>query len=153
MQAFKDNEGRSWSVSINVSSVKRIRDLVKVDLLALGDKDAQLLKRLATDPVVLVDVLYAACKPEADARNITDEMFGQAMGGEAIDRATTALMQEIADFFPSHQREPMNAALVKMNQGLAIVTQKALAKVASLDMAKLLADIGDSSTKSPAESE
>ena len=31
-------------------------------------------------PFFLVDVLFAVCKPEADAKGITDEEFGRAMG-------------------------------------------------------------------------
>ena len=54
--------------------------------------------------MLLVDVLYAVCKPECDQKNITDEDFGSAMAGDAISQATAALLDEIIDFFPEAKR-------------------------------------------------
>ena len=98
MKLFKDNAGREWTITINVSAIKRVRDLLKVDLLEIVD--GKLLERLIRDPVLLCDVVYAACKPDADKQNITDEEFGRAMVGDAIEMATKALLEEITDFFP-----------------------------------------------------
>ena len=70
-----------------------------------------LLDRLASDPVLLVDVLYAVCKPEADAQNVSDEDFGRAMAGDAIEHATTALLDEVIDFFPQAKRKVFNKIL------------------------------------------
>ena len=33
MKTFKDNADRSWTIEVNVATVKRVRDLVGVDLL------------------------------------------------------------------------------------------------------------------------
>ena len=55
--------------------------------------------------MLLVDVLYAAVKPEADAKGVTDEEFGRAMSGDAIEMATTALLDEVIDFFPETKRK------------------------------------------------
>ena len=46
-------------------------------------------------------MLYVVCKTEADANGVTDEQFGEAMAGDAIDQATKALLEEIVDFSPS----------------------------------------------------
>lgn len=99
MQQFTDCEGRSWTVEINVAALKRVRDLAGVDLL--GILDGTLIERLIRDPVLLCDALYAACKPEADERGITDEQFGRAMAGDAIEAATSALLEETVSFCPS----------------------------------------------------
>jgi hypothetical protein len=55
---------------------------------------------LVGDPVMLADVLYCLCKDEADAKQITDEDFGRALGGDAITLATDAFLEELIDFFP-----------------------------------------------------
>jgi hypothetical protein len=55
--------------------------------------------------VLLVDVLYAVCKEEADSRNVSDEEFGRSMAGDAIEFATAALLDEIIDFFPEAKRK------------------------------------------------
>ena len=54
--------------------------------------------------MLLVDVLYAVCKPECASKNVTDEECGAAMAGDAIDLATSALLDEIIDFFPAPKR-------------------------------------------------
>jgi len=99
MKTFTDNAGRTWTVAINVDAIKRVRDLLEVDLLEV--LDGKLIEKLYRDPVLLCDVVYAACKPEADARNVTDEDFGRAMAGDAIEHATKALLEELVGFSPS----------------------------------------------------
>jgi len=109
MKPFTDSQGRTWNVTVNVSAIKRVRDILGVDLLDVANGD--LLSRLADDPCVLVDVLFVLCKPEADAKGVSDEDFGRGMVGGVLDEASAALMKELLDFFPSalHAR-----ALVKM---------------------------------------
>lgn len=112
MKTFNDNAGRTWTVSLNVDAIKRVRSLVDVDLMqAVGGK---LLERLTTDPVLLCDILYAVCKAECDARNVTDEDFGRALAGDAIDAATTALLEELVDFFPQAKRRVLGKAMGKL---------------------------------------
>jgi hypothetical protein len=112
MKTFTDNLGRTWSITITVDTVKRVRSLLSVNLLdAAGGK---LLEQLATDPVLLCDVIYVVVKPDADTKNITDVEFGRAMAGDAIASATSALLEELVDFFPTPKRTPLRKALAKM---------------------------------------
>ncbi|OQA79895.1 MAG: hypothetical protein BWY31_04137 [Lentisphaerae bacterium ADurb.Bin242] len=110
MKSFTDNAGRVWTLAVNVAAIKRVRALCGVDLNSIIELDAKnqptakLLERLSTDPVLLVDVLYAVCKPECDQKNVSDGEFGTAMAGDAIDHATAALLDEIIDFFPEAKR-------------------------------------------------
>lgn len=99
MKTFVDNAGRTWTVTLNVDAIKRVRGLLNVDLLEI--LEGTLIERLIRDPVLLCDVVYAVCKPEADARNVTDEEFGRAMAGDAIEQATTVLLEELVAFCPS----------------------------------------------------
>jgi len=99
MKTFTDNAGRTWTITINVDAIKRIRGLVDVNLLEIVE--GKLIDRLIGDPILLCDVIYAAVKPEADTKQITDDDFGRAMAGDAIDHATTALLEELVSFFPS----------------------------------------------------
>lgn len=99
MRTFADNEGRQWAVDVNVGTVKRVRGLIGVDLL--GVLDGTLTQRLMRDPVLLCDVVYAVCKPQADASGVSDEDFGRAMAGDAIAGATDALLGAIVDFCQS----------------------------------------------------
>ena len=117
MKTFTDNKGRTWEIEVTVATVKRVRGLCKVDLNSIVELDknnkpsAELLERLSSDPVLLVDVLYAVCKPQADKLGITDEDFGEAMAGDTIEHATTALLEEVIDFFPEAKRLVMRKIL------------------------------------------
>ena len=117
MKSFTDNKGRTWTLEVTVATVKRVRALCKVDLYSIVELDknnkpsAELLERLSSDPVLLVDVLFAVCKPQADKLGITDEDFGEAMAGDAIEHATNALLEEIIDFFPEAKRVVMQRIL------------------------------------------
>ena len=117
MKSFTDNKGRTWEIVVTVATVKRVRALCKVDLNSIVELDknnkpsAELLERLSSDPVLLVDVLYAVCKPQADKLGITDEDFGEAMAGDTIEHATTALLEEVINFFPESKRMVMQRIL------------------------------------------
>ncbi len=112
MKTFTDNTGRTWSIAINVGAVKRVRSGLDVNLL--DAVEGKLIERLVSDPVLLCDVIFALCQHEAEACGITDEQFGQAMAGDAIDSATSALMEELVDFFPSGKRQVLTKALAKL---------------------------------------
>ena len=117
MKTFVDGQGREWAVEINVNVIKRVRDLLKIDLLEIVE--GQLIERLIGDPILLCDVIYVVCKPQAEAKNITDEDFGQAMAGDAIEAATKALLEELADFSPSpRDRANIRSVIEKTWQAL-----------------------------------
>ena len=99
MRSFKDNQGRQWSVEVNVTAIKRVRGLTGEDLMQVIE--GTLIEKLIRDPVLLCDVVYAICKPEADACSVSDEEFGKAMAGDAIEAATTAVLEELVGFCPS----------------------------------------------------
>ena len=116
MKSFTDSLGRAWTLVVNVATIKRVRALCGVDLNTIvevedGKPSAKLLERLSGDPVLLVDVLYAVCKPECDQRNVSDEDFGAAMAGDAVEQATDALLDEVIDFFPAAKREAFRRIL------------------------------------------
>ena len=112
VKTFIDNAGRTWTVAINVDAIKRVKSLLSVNLL--DAVEGKLIEQFITDPILLCDVLYVLCKPEADARAVSDEDFGRAMAGDAIDAGTTCLLEELVDFFPSGKRRLLAKALSKL---------------------------------------
>jgi len=107
---FKDNAGRLWTVTVDVNAIKRARAIAGIDLMTIIE--GQVLERLARDPIALVDTIYAVCKPEADAKGVTDEMFGAAMVGDVIEAAGMALLEELVRFFPNQKdRENLKTLL------------------------------------------
>lgn len=151
MKTFRDSTGREWVISITVDTVKRVRASCDVDLLgALG---GDVLQRLITDPVLLCDVIYTCCEREANDRGITDVQFGEALAGDVIDHATTALLEALADFFPAGKRQVLQKALQKIGRLQAVALEKASELIDSPDLDARIQSIlngpGDSSTSSP----
>lgn len=163
MKCFKDNQNRNWTIVVNVAAVKRVRSLLDINLLDVVKLDEKnrpnvdLLEQLASDPVLLCDVIYCICKPEADTQNISDEDFGMAMGGDAIEHATTALLEELVDFFPEAKRLVLRKL---MNAGEKVKHQMEKALKLELDnpqldkeLEKQVTQYITSSTSSPELSE
>jgi hypothetical protein len=156
MKTFTDNVGRSWTITVNVDAIKRVRSLLDVNLLDVVD--GKLLERIVSDPVLLCDVIYCLVKPEADAKQVTDEDFGRAMAGDAIDHATTALLEELVDFFPGPKRRVLAKALAKLQALEARALQVAETRLDDPELeARIEAELnvsmpGSSSGSSPASS-
>jgi hypothetical protein len=153
MKPFHDNANRTWTVTINVDAIKRVRSLLGINLLTVLDDGCKLLAELHDDPILLVDVLYCLCKPQADTQNVSDEDFGRAMFGDAILHAHTALIEELADFFPSaRQRAAIRKVIGKTTQVVDRLLDHAELKIDEVDVdavaQKLIASFGNSPASS-----
>ena len=64
MKTFTDNTGRTWTLSVTVGTIKRVRALCGVDLANIITMESGktpnvgLLERLASDPVLLVVIPF-----------------------------------------------------------------------------------------------
>ena len=160
MRQFKDSADRTWELSVTVGTIRRVRDLVHVDLMELigGDEggNPELLTRLAADPVLLVDVLYAICKPQCDQAGVSDVEFGESLLGDAIDHATTALLEAIVDFFPSGRRPALTTILERAKTVDQMLTERLNQAAETMDPAEVVDSLlmmpGGSSGVSPARS-
>lgn len=107
MHGFVDSAGRQWTVRVDVGAVKRVRAALGVDLMQVAEKrtadgrEPGVLERLASDPVLLVDVIYVLCEEQAKRSGVSDEEFGRAMLGDALDGAVKAMLGAVVDFFPN----------------------------------------------------
>jgi hypothetical protein len=155
MKTFTDNAGRTWTIVLTVNEVKRVKALMDgVDLVA-GAADGTLLERLGSDLVFMCDVVYAVCKPQADAQKVSDEDFGRAMAGDCLEKAATALVEELVDFFPAARRRLLAKALAKLQSLQTTATERVMAELDSPELDKKLqaqidSILGKASTNSPA---
>lgn len=154
MKTFNDNAGRTWTVTVNVDAIKRVKSLLSVNLMEAVE--GKLLERLVSDPVLLCDVIYAVCKPEADAKAVSDEDFGRSMAGDAIELATTALLEELCDFFPQQRRKLLHKALEKLRKLESMALTAAADRLDSPELERQMQDalngIGGSSGSLPGSS-
>jgi hypothetical protein len=126
MQKFVDRAGHIWIVDIDNTTLRRVKNLTGVQLLEAIDGD--LITRLSSDPLLLGDVLYAICKPQADHQQITDEAFGEGLAGNSIDDATSALLEALINYFPESRRRLLRKAAEKQKlietRGLSAIEKR-----------------------------
>ena len=73
MKVFTDTKGRSWEIELNVRQMKRVRDVLGIDLVNViqtnkdGSVATDTLDRVANDPILLVDILWVLCEVQAKA--------------------------------------------------------------------------------------
>jgi hypothetical protein len=129
MKVFTDNAGKTWSVSMTIDSVKRVRDLLGVNLVEPEAGEPPLLTRLGTDEILLCDVVYCLVKPQADTLGVTDEDFGRALGGDAILAAQTALYEELVDFFQKRGRPDRAKAVTAQKKMMELAVENGRANL------------------------
>jgi len=99
---FTDHENSSWSCTITINDVKRLRELVGLDVMTAVE--GKLFESLA-DPVLLCDALNVVCMSQIERRGLTNEQFGLLLLGDTIERAANAFVEGVIDFFPSQRRQ------------------------------------------------
>jgi hypothetical protein len=132
MKKFIDSQGRPWVVDVNVATIKRVKGLAGINLLEVVE--GELVERLSSDPILLCDVLYSVCKPQADREGVSDEDFGTGLAGEAISEATKALVEALVDFFPEPRRRLLQKAAAKFHQVQTKAFQMIETKLESSDI-------------------
>ena len=158
MKTFRDTADREWNIEINVTSLKRVKDLTGVDLTTLIKPNDETFKLLSTDMFKLFDVLVALMKPQLDQRNVSADAFGQALDENSVETAVSALLEGVIDFFQSDKRAILRRALLKVTTAADKVRRQSLddatKRVESADFDRIIesAMSGTSSTGSPESS-
>ncbi|GAA4447064.1 hypothetical protein [Novipirellula rosea] len=111
MQKFIDRRGRVWIVDIDNTTLRRVKALTDVRLLDAIDGD--LITQISSDPLLLGDVLFAICKPQADQQDVDDEAFAEGLAGDAIDEACKAVVDALVAYFPESRRRLLRKAADK----------------------------------------
>ena len=102
MPSFKTQDGHEYIVRIDAPKIRDARTELEIDL---GQLDfGPIAQRLASDPVLLVDVLWILCRDQCNTAGITATKFGESLVGDAIDAASDALIKARADFSPARMR-------------------------------------------------
>ena len=164
MYTFRDSKSRPWTIELTVGAVKRVKALVGVDLLAIDDGDPPLHTRLITDLALTCDVIYALVKPQAEAAGVSDEQFGEGLGGDAIRGAVTAFLEALVDFFRQLGRPELEAKVAALTQAMELASGIIAARVKAVNVQAVVmkamdeetaarAAPGPMSTPSPASSE
>jgi hypothetical protein len=155
---FTDTEGRVWPVRIDVGRLKSIRDNLGINLYA--DNGVPAIEQMASDPIMVCDVLWKVCKKKADEEGIEYEDFLEAVVGDTLGEATDALMEAVQLFSPSPEvranlkkiadGQKTLARMIQKKAGAKLnFTEEQLEKIAEETIEKHLRTSGGSSTSTP----
>ena len=114
MAKFTDSKGHTWHPTLNIQTLRDVRDtLPGLDLTSL-DKD--LLEKIQ-DPFSIGLIMFCLCEEEAKERDISPEAFGRGLAsGEVIMEARRALCEEIVNFTQKDSQESWRTVFRKMNE-------------------------------------
>lgn len=121
MRKFKDRLDREWTLEINVSAVRRVERATGINLLKILDKSEDgwtLLGRIGADPVMLIDILFALVKADADKAGVDQDSFDRAFSGDVLLAAHQAFVEELTLFFPDRRVRDLLAAMVAKGNAL-----------------------------------
>ena len=123
---------------VDVNAVKRVKSALQVDIT-----DLESLAKVDSDPCLLVDVIYCVVRPECEARGVTDEQFGAAIGsGDVLKDASEKLIEAITDFFPDPQKRKILRAIVAKSKAiLPELESKAMTAIEELTADKLVGSL------------
>jgi len=125
VKRFKDGKGREWDLIVHVGQMKKLRDVLDIDLNKIDQPEGA---KVFSDPCLFVDMLYVLCAEQCKERGITDVSFGEGMVGGSLDDAASAFIEALADFFPSHRSAILRAQMTKGEK----IRDEAMAKALTL---------------------
>lgn len=123
MRQFLDEQNRTWGIRVDVTTLRKVRERVGIDLTKVFSS-RESLEGLVCDVITLVDVLHALCLEQCESRKVDAEGFATALYGDSIDRATSALMESIIDFFPQGRGKILRQLWDKSKQIAEIEQQR-----------------------------
>jgi hypothetical protein len=102
----------------------RCVDKVGIDLTRVFDKESDVIANLWDNPIKLIDVVYAVCQPQCEARGMTDIQFGESFSGQCIEDSYACLMTALADFFPNRRGAILKDLTTKITRAADALTTK-----------------------------
>lgn len=133
MSAFKDAAGREWRLGIDVWCLRQVKARTGVDIGRLFEDEFKPYRELVRDIGLFVDVLWVLVEDQAVRLGVTDEHFGRALGGDAVEEAAAAFEEAVADFYPSRPRQVLKALAVKTRAAADAASARALTLIAEMD--------------------
>jgi hypothetical protein len=126
MAQFTDGKNRTWQLNLDAPKISSVRSSLDINLI---DEEGQAMQKLASDPILLVDVLWHLCSPQVEPGKVTPVDFAEGLVGDVIETATAALVQAVVDFFPKRKRALLTAIVTEQRNIETLATEKAMAKL------------------------
>lgn len=138
MAAFLDAIGDRWTIEISVAEIRQLRAEISVDLLSLLDDNGALLRKLAGDPIQLVDVISVLCSDQITSRDLDERGFAKRLVGHGLEAALDGLIEALANFSQPRQGAVIRQVWAKAKAMDQKVMDGVTAKLAGPDLDRKL---------------
>lgn len=139
MGHFLDTEGRAWSVVVNPTTAKRVRERLGVNLFNVFSHE---LERVFSDTFLLIDVLFVLIEQQAQDASVSADEFGEAMDGDAIEAGAEALLDAVAESFPTTKRQAFRRIIDEGKKVAAMMNGELEKALDELDLRSLISPGG-----------
>ncbi|MCU0870718.1 MAG: hypothetical protein MUE50_00085 [Pirellulaceae bacterium] len=122
MSEFKNTRGETIRLTLTIGKARKIKDRLGLDLLAVGDVRQSPLVKLADDPQMLCELLWALVNPEWPDKVGDEQAFWDSVDDATLEAATAAITEALLAFFRPGRRAIVQAAMdlqTKTEQRLA----------------------------------
>src|SRR5690606_11452385 len=100
---FTDKNGAAWDVTLTLSGARRVDNSDFSEIhegeVSLLRPDKRLVTALTTDVSRIAAVVWSLVKPAADAKQISEDQFIDALDGHSIAAMKEAFWGALMDFF------------------------------------------------------
>src|SRR5690606_1434326 len=107
-----------------LGAARRLRS-ADYDLMSYEAAGEQI-PRLYQDELAMSEAIYAIVLPQAQARNVSEEQFLDAMTPEVFDQAREALMAALPDFFSGRKKKAIAATIAHLSRELETLMRQVL---------------------------
>ncbi len=155
---FEDGLNRKWTVALTTAAAKRVKAAVKVIDLNGNEVPFDLIDSsliqvtmqvLRSKYITVAETMWALVSPQCQEKGVTEEQFHEGMVGDALDRATTCIEEELVNFFPSGLRS-VAAKMFRKSEEMRVQAYKEAEE--EVDKLKIQELSGKASMKQPASS-
>lgn len=140
MATFNDRLDRQWTIEFTVLDLKKLKREFQIDLAEFVSRDNSLFERLATDPVLLLDVLSCLLEEQIAKRGLDERQFAQGFAGIGLVNATEAFIEAIANFSRPQEGQIIRAVWAKVQATRELATVRVLDRMQTLDLSKLVTE-------------
>ncbi len=138
MRTFTDTANRTWTIRLTLGTAMQVRDKLGIDLLAPEAGDPPLLTRLASDEMLLGEVLCALIEDQFEKYNLTAEDVKFAFDGNTLMAAQRAFYEELIDFFQNRGRADRAKAVMAQMRLIETAAKLIEQKIDAIDIERLI---------------
>ena len=140
MATFTDELSREWKLALTVIELKKLKTEFQIDLAEFAGSGSTVFVRLASDPILLVDVLSCLLEEQIKKLGLDEKQFAAGIFGEGIERATSALVEAVINFSKPQEGRIIRAMWNKVQATRELATERVMDRMDALDLSKLVED-------------